>query len=236
MATVRDLIAGSMRLIGALDPNEAMEGAVALNALVILNDLIESLNLEHYINPTGVTRADVTLTAGRAFHTIGAGGDFNLPRPVVIERAYVITGSAEINVEVVSDEEWSDIPIKGITGLPQKLWYEPESPLGKVYLWPKPGVAYAMALWVWDALPAFASLDTVIGLPPGYARMLRYALAIELAPEFQRTPSPAIVAMAADAKAAIKRVNLITPTMACDDALTGGGGSGTNMAGFLSGS
>lgn len=237
MATVRDLVAGSMRLIGALDPHEAMDGQQALNALAVLNEIVEHLNLEHLVNPTGVNRVDLVCTPGQQVHTIGAsGGNWTTPRPVAIDRAYVLIGNGEFEISVADDQEWSDIPVKGISGIPQKLFYEPEFPLGKVYLWPKPALAYSIALWVWDSIPTFTSLDQPVSLPPAYAKMMRYLLAVELAPEYSKTPSPLVMQIASETKAAIQRLNLITPTLDCDDAyIQSGGSAGTNMAGFLAG-
>ena len=235
MAKVRDLLAGALRLIGVLDPGEAMEPDAARDALQALNELIETLNLEHLTNPTGVNRVDVTCTAGKAAHTIGTGGDFDTPRPVVIDKAYVLIGTGEYPVEIVTDDEWAEIPVKGVSGIPLQLYYEPNMPLGQVFLWPKPAQNYALALWVWDSLPTYTSLDTTLVLPPGYARMLRYNLAVELAPEWGRALSPAVIQTAIDSKAAIKRVNQVTPLMEVDSAPSGGHSS-TNLARFLSGS
>ena len=232
MAKVRDLLAGSLRLIGALDAGDAMEAAVARDALQALNELIETLNLEHLTNPTGVNRVGVTCVAGQAMHTIGTGGNFNTPRPVVIDKAFVTINGVEYPVEVVGDDEWAAIPIKNLAGIPRKLFYEPGFPLGQVFLYPKPAQAYALALWVWDSLPTYTSINETLILPPGYARMYRYNLAVELAPEWGRDLPPVVIQNALDSKAAIKRVNQTAPLMECDLTISQGGGS---LAAFLSG-
>jgi len=238
MATLQDLLTGSLRLIGAANPGEALDAVTAQDALQALNGLIETLNLEHLTNPTGLTRVDVTTTPGKAAHTIGSGGDFDTSRPVVIEKAFVTIGAGEYEVEVVDDSEWAEIPIKNMTGLPTRLFYDPEFPLGKVYLHPKPSQAYSMALWCWDQLPTYTmdDLNSELVLPPGYARMYRYNLALELAAEYGREPSVAVVNNAVESKAAIKRANHTTPVMGVDDAmLQGGCSNGSGLAGFLGG-
>jgi hypothetical protein len=238
MATLLDLITGAARLIGVANPGEALDAVAAQDALQALNGLIETLNLEHLTNPTGVSRVDVTCTAGKAFHTIGPGGDFDLPRPVAIDKAYMLIGSGEYPVEVIGDDVWADIPVKGVSAIPLQLYYEPENPLGKVFLWPRPAQNYAMALWVWDSLPTYtmAQLNQQLVLPPGYARMYRYNLALELAPEYGREPSAAVVNIATESKAAVKRANQTTPLMEVDGVPLSGGHSSTNLARFLSGS
>lgn len=238
MATLLDLITGAARLIGAANPGEALDAVAAQDALNALNGLIESLNLEHLTNPTGLTRQDVTCAPGQAMRTIGTGGDFNVPRPVIIERAFVTLSGQEYEVEVVDADRWSEIPDKALTGIPEKLYYEADAPLGKVRLYPVPSQAYAMALWVWDALPTYtmAQLNQQLVLPPGYARMYRYNLALEMAAEYGREPFAAVVNNAVEAKAAVKRANQTTPLMEVDGVPMSGRHSSTNLAQFLSGS
>lgn len=235
MAYVRDLIAGSLRLIGALDPSEAVDGQAAQDALQVLNELIESLNLEHLLNPTGVNRVDVTLVGGQQIYTIGTGGNFNTARPVAIDKAFVVISGVEYPVDVVNHDEWAAIPTKDLLGIPEKLYYEPEYPLGKVYLYPKPESGYSMAIWGWDRLAAFGSVNDAISLPPGYARMLRYNLAVELGIEWGKALKPEVAQIAIDSKAAIKRVNDVTPILTPDEAFRGGSSCGGGIAPFLAG-
>lgn len=236
MATVRDLITGSLRLIGAIDPGEALDGQAALDALQALNGLIESMNLEHLLNPTGLNRVNVTTVPGQASYTIGTGGNFDTARPVAIDKAFVTLSGAEYEVEVVGDDEWAEIPLKSLQNIPTRLYYEPESPLGVVFLHPVPSAAFPLALWVWDALPTYTTVNTTLTLGPGYLRMLRYNLAVELAPEYSKEPSPVVVQIAMESKAAVKRANQITPLLGVDDALmqtsTGMGGG---ISSFLAG-
>lgn len=232
MAKVRDLLAGSLRLIGVLDAGDAMEAAVARDALQALNELIETLNLEHLTNPRGRVRVDVTCTPGQGLRTIGTGGDFNVARPVVIDLATVTFGGYEHPVEVVDADRWAAIPDKTRTGIPDTLYYDPAAPLGRVNLYPVPDQAYALALWVWDSLPTYTSINEMLVLPPGYARMYRYNLALDLAPEWGKDIPPAVIQNALDSKAAIKRANQATPVMECDLTFSRGGGS---LAAFLAG-
>lgn len=234
MATLLDLLTGSLRLIGAANPGEALDAVAAKDALDALNDLIEGLNLEHLTNPTGVNRVDVTCVAGQAMHTIGTGGNFNVPRPVVIDKAYVIINGAEYPVEVVDDDEWAAIPLKNLSGIPTRLFYEPGFPLGQIFLHPKPAQAYALALWCWDALPTYtmADLNQQLVLPPGYRRMYRFNLAVELASDgYGREPSASVVNNAIESKAVVKRANHVAPLMGVD----GFEGGSSGLAAFLGG-
>jgi len=239
VATVLDLLTGSLRLIGAANPGEALDAQTAKDALQALNDRIETLNLEHLTNPKGVTRLDVTTTPNQAAHTIGTGGNFNVPRPVVIDKALVTFAGAEHPVEIVDDDHWAAIPIKDMAGLPTTLYYEPAYPLGKVHLYPKPDGAYSLALWCWDSLPTYtmAQLNVEMPLPPGYRRMLRFNLALDLASDgYGKEPSASVVNNAVESLAAIKRANHTTPIMEVDGAfLQGGCPAGGDRAAFMGG-
>jgi len=238
MATLLDLLTGSLRLIGAANPGEALDAVAAKDALQALNDRIETLNLEHLTNPAGVVRVNVTTTPGQGMHTIGTGGNFDVPRPVVIDKAMVVIGGADYDLEVVEYEAWADIPIKDMPGQPERLYYSPTAPLGQVFLWPKPDSAYSLALWCWDSLPTYtlAQLNLPLVLPPGYRRMYRYNLALELASDgYGKEPSASVVNNAVESKAAIKRANHSAPVMEVDGAFLQQGGCGTSLAEFRMG-
>lgn len=240
MATLLDLLTGSLRLIGAANPGEALDAVTAQDALQALNDLIETLNLEHLTNPKGVTQVDVTTTPGQAVHTIGTGGDFDTSRPVVIDKAYLTLNSGDCPIEILDDDHWAAIPVKNMTGIPTSLYYEPAFPLGKVHLHPKPAEAYSLALWCWDSLPTYtmAQLNSTLTLPPGYRRMLRFNLALDLAADgYGKEPSASVVNNAVESKAAIKRANHSAPVMDVDGAFLqqGGASYGSGIAGFMGG-
>ena len=71
----------------------------------------------------------------------------------------------------------------------------------------------------WKPLSTLAALTTSLSLPPGYERALRYALALELAPEYGRQVSEIVMAAAVESKAAIKRMNIAPAYLQVDDAL-----------------
>lgn len=223
MATVRDLINGSMRLIGALASGETASAEEAAEALESLNGMIEGWNLERLMT-YAIERIDHTLTAGQQNYTIGVGGDINVPRPLRINEAYIkIPGTGpnlELPVQIVTDEEWAGITLKSTSSsIPWAMLNGNEYPLSVLSLWPVPDTANGLVLYVWSQINGFASINDTIVLPPGYLKALRYNLATELAPEYGAQISPAVAAIANDAKADIKRLNLPTMYMSFDDAL-----------------
>jgi hypothetical protein len=63
----------------------------------------------------------------------------------------------------------------------------------KLHLNPVPSAADTLVLYTWQQLSRFAATSDTFDLPPGYARAIRYNLALELAPEygFRFQPRPA---------------------------------------------
>jgi hypothetical protein len=115
----------------------------------------------------------------------------------------------EYPMQPLTDDAWAAIPQKDLTNtIPTSWYYNPTYPNGTIYLWPVPtstsleGVIYAPT-----AITQFSTLTENVSLPPGYPRMLVSNLALELCPDYQITPHPALIDQARDSKAAVKRAN-----------------------------
>lgn len=210
MATVRDLIKGSLRLIGAIDPGESIEAQEATDALQTLNDLIESLSNQKLMIYQSV-REEFTLTSGDGEYSLGASGDFNTTRPIKVEQACIEVQDAEpyeIALEILNPQEWAGITTKGLTSEnPSKVFFANTYPTDTVYLYPVPTATNKLVLYSWKPLSSFANVSADVSLPQGYFRMLKYNLAVELAPEYGKEASATVYKIAEDTKNQIKIVN-----------------------------
>ena len=131
----------------------------------------------------------------------------------------------EIPIYVVqSYEEYQDIAIKTVsTTHAWILYYEAEVTTGQIFLYPEPSDStYDLVLYTWNVLGQLATGTTTITFPPGYERMLRYGLAVELAPEYGKVASPQIFAILEEARNAIERINA-PPAYSEFEAAVGGG-------------
>lgn len=228
-----DLIKGSLRLIGAIATGETPSASELADGLVSLNDLLDSWStngLLIYQNK----RESFPLIPGKQAYTIGLTGDLNTDRPVRIKKAFTDQNGLEIEMEILETiEEWAELKIKSFTSsLATKLYVEPGSPFSTINLWPIPNIANNLVLYSEKPLTSFATSSTDVPLPSGYARALRYNLALELAPEFGREPSALVVQAAMDSKADIQRINTDPVYMSSDET---GAGSSANRFDYRTG-
>ena len=181
-----------------------------------LNNMLESWNRDPALTYE-ITRDVFTLTADQNPHTIGldvdgaGAGDFDVVRPLKIKDASIIMAgeSNEIQLAILSEKQWQDIPAKETSSkLPRSLWYEREFPVGKIHLYPIPDeAATKLVLYIREQLPSGLILLDKLNLPPGYARALEYALALDIAPGLGVVPSPDVLRIVMESKAAVARTD-----------------------------
>lgn len=234
MATALDIIKTSMRLIGALDPSDVPTAAEADDALAALNDLVASLSNES-LACYQILQEGFSTVAGTASYSIGSSGaTWSTTRPLKIESAFLRDSSSnDSGIVVYNRNEYDAIPLKTTQSRPEALYYTPAVANGTVTLYGVPDAVYIVYLNSLKALQSFALLTTTVVLPPGYQRMLRYLLALEIAPEYNRKVPDAVLAIARESKASIKRLNSRTPKLRLDHlGGSGGGGIAAFNAGF----
>lgn len=217
--TALNLITDVLLDMGVIADQQTPTASQSVGALVKLNDLIESWNLDPQ-KLYGATQHVLPFVANQASYTIGSGGDLNIARPNDITAAFVRSTSQvpsqqqDIPIAMLTDQQWADIPVKGQVGtFPYAVWFNMTNPLITAYITPiATGSNYSLV--VWDKNDnATLSLNTVLVLPPGYKRALKYGLYIELAPGYQLPISQDIATLAATSKMSIDRQNLQINTL-----------------------
>ena len=246
--TARQMIYRACRHLGYAFQGATIPPDLESDALSALNAMIESWNLNRWLVPWQEIQT-YALTASQTEFTIGAGGDFDGPRPLRIEQANVIinTYSPVLRkpVDIVDFRQWSAVQVQEVAAIPNLLYYDGAftSGLGKIYLWPQANQAYELELYQWHALDSFTTVTTSLNPPPGYERALTFNLAVEifsLAPDkFQRNGFANVRKLAQESKDAVIDYNSTSPFMTTDGAfqsaqrpqtgfnfLTGGQGNG----------
>ncbi len=219
MSTVRDLVKGSLRLIGAIAQGETPSAEEQADALLVLNEMLDSWSTEN-LTIFAKVREEFALVGNQAVYTMGPTGDFDTTRPLRIENAGIIQDLSEYPIGILNQDQWAAIRIKTSTStLPSKIYLEGTYPLETVNVWPVPSAAATIALYSWKPLASFATVNSTVDLPPGYLKALRFNLALMLCPEYGRQPDTAVVAGALESKENIKRMNIKPLLMQVDPGL-----------------
>lgn len=209
ITTAEMIISRSLRLIGTLGESETPTNAEAQDALSSLNSLIASWSLDRLFLYTNKT---VEFDLDAASFTIGPSGDVITDRPITIIHALLV-GERDYFLKEMSRTDFLAIPKKSTESeLPKYFYYEPSFPDGIVHVYPVPSDDITISLDI-QVMLNFYSLTESLDLPTGYERALSYALAFELAPEYNVNVSPALAASAAMAVDKIKAVNLEVPIL-----------------------
>jgi hypothetical protein len=236
MTTARHIVRGALMDLQVASAEEPLTASQCEDGLDLLNGLLDSWSTERLlIYHTPAT--PIVWPAGSASLTWGPGGMIPGLRPIKIapQATYQdVTAGYEYSIEVLErQEQYAQLSWKGMQStLPSALYYEPQMPLGVLYIWPVPSVGYTIVTYPWQPLGAFVALDDELQFPPGYLRALRTNLALEACPSYGVQPSPLLVRHAAEAKQALYVPNTVVGRLS----LTPGGGMPqSGLAAFYSG-
>lgn len=208
MATVATRITRALRLLNEIEAGEEPTDDELADGLTALNAMLDSWRNDRlmcYVNQDET----LTLSAGDSSYTIGPGGDLVTTRPVEIVEAYIVDGTISYEVIARNEAWWASIPDKTTqSNWPTDFLYRPSMPTATLLVYPVPDATRTMKLVTRVVAGPFAATTTDVTLPPGWDAAIDFNLAIELAPEYQATPSPAVIRRAQQTLAGIKRANI----------------------------
>jgi len=209
-ATAADIINGAMRLIGMLAEGETPSAAAGADALLAMQQMIDSWNTERLSVYT--TQEQVfTWPAGALSRTLGPTGDFVGNRPIQLDDStYFIdpTTGVSYGIKIINQQQYDGIAVKTVTSTyPQVMWINTNFPNIDMHIFPVPFRALEWHFISVSELEQPATMSTALYFPPGYLRAFRYNLACEIAPEFGVEPSPQVKRIAMTSKRNLKRIN-----------------------------
>lgn len=190
MTTAQSIINQAARKITVLGRGQTMGPEETQDALTNLNTLVGSLSTDVGMIFNNI-RELFPLT-GQQSYTIGVGADFDTPKPVVINAAYIRIGTVDYPIKQLNSSDYADIGFKTISGIPEFFYYENNTPLARIFLYPVGVANYQLGIYSLKALDSFVDLTTDYDLPPGAEDMYVYNLAKRLAAEYEK-PVPAEV-------------------------------------------
>ncbi len=210
MTTAGDLINGSLRLLGVLAEGETPSSETAQDALVAMNQMIQSWDAER-LAVFSTQDQVVTWPASTQSRTLGPTGNIVGNRPVLVDDSSYFrdpTNGISFGLKLINQQQYNGIAVKTVTSTyPQVLWVNMSYPDIEMYVYPVPTKDLEFHIVSVQTLSQPANLATDLAFPPGYLRCFRYNLACELAPEFGVEPSRQVQRIAMTAKRNLKRIN-----------------------------
>jgi len=210
--TAGDQINRALRLLGVLAEGETPSAATSQDALVALQQMVESWNTERlavfstqeqvFLWPAGV---------GNQTRTLGPTGNFVGLRPILIDDATYFRDpgtNVSFGVKLINQQQYNGIAVKTVTSTyPQVMFVNNTFPDMTMTIYPVPTRQLEWHFVSVEELSNPATLATSLFFPPGYLRAFAYNLAMEIAPEFGVEPSPQVQRIAMTAKRNLKRIN-----------------------------
>jgi hypothetical protein len=207
--TAGDQINRAFRLLGILAEGETPSASMSQDALMALNQMIESWNIERL--SVFCTQDQVfTWPSGEISRTLGPSGDFVGNRPVLMDDAtyYVAPNGVSYGIKFINQQQYDGIAVKTVTSTyPQVCWVNMGYPDITLTVYPRPTQDLVWHMVSVQELDQPAQLSTELSFPPGYLRAFTYNLAMEIAPEFGVEPSPQVQRIAMTSKRDLKRIN-----------------------------
>lgn len=204
MATVRDLITASLRLIQEVGAGEVATSESAIDGLSALNRMIDSWSIDKDVI---YTESAEVFTVSNPSHTIGSGADFNTVRPINIEQMFITDGGQTYPLWSNDLSQYALIGDKETTGRPTDFYYDGNFPIGTIKFYPVPDRSYQLNIYSKKALSQFTAITDNVVLPNGYERALIYNLAVEIAPEYGKEAPQSVQLTAAKSLRAIESAN-----------------------------
>jgi hypothetical protein len=207
--TAGEQINRALRLLGVLAEGETPSAATSQDALMALNQMIDSWSTERLA--VFSTQDQVfTWPSGLISRTLGPSGDFVGNRPVTLDDAtyFVAPNGVSYGIKFINQQQYDGIAVKTVTSTyPQVMFTNMSFPNIEMFLYPRPTQDMVWHFISVDELDKPADLSTVLYYPPGYLRAFTYNLAMEFAPEFGVEPSPQVQRIAMTSKRDLKRIN-----------------------------
>jgi hypothetical protein len=207
--TAGQQIERALRLLGVLAEGETPSAATSQDALMALNQMIDSWSTERLA--VFSTQDQVfTWPSGLISRTLGPSGDFVGNRPIMLDDAtyFVAPNGVSYGIKFINQQQYDGIAVKTVTSTyPQVMFTNMSFPNIEMFLYPRPTQDMVWHFISVDELDKPADLSTVLYYPPGYLRAFTYNLAMEFAPEFGVEPSPQVQRIAMTSKRDLKRIN-----------------------------
>lgn len=212
--TALDLVTDCLKDLGVVAAGETAEPAQVEDGLRALNDLLDAWSAER-LTVYRVAQINHAFVVSKSSYTIGTAGgeDINQARPTAILDGSFVRDANNFDYPLIvmgNRIEYDRIATKSTeTIYPHWVFYDPAYPSGTLFYWQVPNTALTAFLNVPAALTQFTDSNDTITFPPGYRRALRMNGAEFMQDMFGAQLSQSYLMRTREAKATIKRNNLV---------------------------
>lgn len=206
--TVNEITDDAYFLNGLSNPKPAQD----TTALRFFQNMLSSWSASNLLVPYYVTE-NFTLTIGQAVYTIGVSGDSPdlstaTGRPIKIKRAWIRESNYDHFVDVrMSEKEYGEIAKKDTTQRPNRLYYDPQYPIGKIRFNYESNLAHDFHLVSQKILVDVTAKTETLDLPLEINEALVFNLAIRLSVGLKSKLSSDTRVIAKESKERLEVVN-----------------------------
>jgi len=210
-----DQINRALRLLGVLAEGETSSASVSQDALMAMNQMIDSWNTERLAVFSTIDQI-VEWPVNSINATLGPSGSLvrlngTAVRPILVDDATYFRDpqtNVSYGIKLINQQQYDGIAVKTVTSTyPQVMFVNMTYPDIDIYIYPKPTRLLEFHFISVEELSQPATLATTLAFPPGYLRAFTYNLAMEIAPEFGVEPSEQVKRIAMTSKRNLKRIN-----------------------------
>lgn len=227
MTTPVELINLALKQAGVLGVGQTASAEDTNDAFRLLNMMLAQWSLKRNV----VYRITDTAFAatGAETYTVGPGGDFDMPRPAKLIGAYCRqllspTNPVDYPLELLmAQTDYGRISLKNQASMPNTVFYDPQSPLGVLYVWPVAPTGYEIHIQALMPLAQFSDPYMDILLPPEYEEAIMYNLSGRLCMFYQIPLPQGLPQLAQAALTTLRMANVQVPRMYMPNSLTGRG-------------
>lgn len=223
MTTPVELINLALKQAGVLGVGQTASAEDTNDVFKLMNMMLAQWSVKRNI----VFRiADTACVAtGSQTYTVGPGGNFNIPRPAKLVGAYCRqlnppAQPIDFPLQLLSAQsDYGRVSTKTQKSMPSLVFYDPQNPLGVLYVWPVAITGYELHILTLQPLNAFASLYEEITLPPEYEEALMLNLAGRVCMFYQIPLPQGLPQLAQASLATLRMANVQVPLMHMPDFL-----------------